>query len=155
MTNDFYDDPVGVFDDLDETLGIVTKKSFFKDPKGLERVIEDDQIAFIKLMIEDRDFLCLSNNCIDQNWFTLPESRDIIRVIRDFYDDGLPLTYNNILKELESHYDTSSVSGEISWKIVCEFFEEMERVDASQYKEYFLAKLDEFCSSGEVPSDWY
>lgn len=114
---------------------------FFSKGEALGSWVSKEQIQFIKLMIEDRDFLFWTNDLVKQEWFDVPEMRDIIRVIRDFYDQGFPISYKELRNVLEGHYDTSTENREISWLILSAILDEMEKSKDMGWKGMFLERL--------------
>ena len=148
---EYYSDPVGIFDDLDETLGI---KRFFSKGEALGKWIPDDQKIFLKLMVEDPDFLFLVHDRVDQNWFDEPELKDILRTIRDFYNSGTPITYHILEDALKSHYDLSIEYQEVSWLIIKEVLDDMRELPADNWKCIFIKKIEEQCITRNIPSDW-
>ena len=134
----------------DEVIKYVTDNNpefFTEKGEELGKWIPLEQEAFIKYMIEDKDFLFQVYPLIDQNYFTIPELRDIVRTIKDMTHDEVEVTYPNLSIELLHHYDLSDISKEISWGIVCEVLEECQddnnfrSIDNDWYKDYFINRL--------------
>lgn len=146
MKNYFNEDPVGVLDDLDTTLA-PDGCYFVEKPESLGRFVTFEQEAFIKFMVEDQDFLFQVYVFVDQNWFSCPELRDIVRTIKDLYYDKIPVTYNNILDAMAGRYDLTDETKEMSWNIINEIMKEcrgdecLEGLDEDWYKSYFVERL--------------
>ena len=155
--------PESIFDGLDDALKpdqidesvveVVSSninKYFIDEGDPLGEWVPKEELVFIKFMIEDRDFFFKVYPLIDQNWFTLPEFRDIARTLKDMYRSGVDVTYPNLSVELLHHYDLSDITKEISWGIICELLEEcqedwcLEGFDIDWYKWYFVDRLVKF-----------
>lgn len=152
--------PESVFDGLDEALQpddvdetvvetMTEKEALFFTDKGepLGKWVPNQELAFIKFMIEDPDFFFQVYPLIDQNWFSVPELRDIVRTMKDMHNDGVKVTYGNLSAEMVRHYDLGDLSKQISWGIICEVLEEcqvddcLEGYDQDWYEKYFIDRL--------------
>lgn len=138
-------------DDVDETVvETMTERepSFFTD-KGepLGEWIPKQELAFIKFMVEDPDFFFQVYPLINQNWFSVPELRDIVRTMKDLHDDGVEVTYRSLSEEMVQHYDLADLSKEISWGIItgvledCQGDECLDGFDRDWYEKYFIDRL--------------
>lgn len=126
----------------------------FSQKEPLGRMVGEDQIQFLKLLVEDNGFLFLVNDRIDLMWFDVPEVRDIIRTIRDFYDAGDELTYDALKNVLKGHYDLNDISKEISWGIINEVLDDAEKSDNGGWKKYFISKFDDVSMSSNHTPNW-
>lgn len=146
------EEPVGVFDDLDETL---EPERFFHKGERLGHWIPDDQVMFLKLMVEDREFLFLTYDRVDQNWFDEPELRHILRTIRELYDEGERIAYDALRENMLPFYDLSIEYKEISWLIIDEVLTDMENAEIDGLlKNAFLYKIDKEVAKCTPPSNW-
>jgi len=159
LINKIYDEPWGVpesiLDNLDEALqpdGIekfspAPGEFFIEKAEPLGRVVTFEQEAFIKFMVEDKDFFFQVYPLVNQNWFFPFELRDIVRTIKDLYYSGIQVTYNSILEAMTARYDMADESRAISWKIIesvleeCQGDECFEGLDVDWYKVYFIERL--------------
>ena len=117
-------------------------------------MVGEDQIQFIKLLVEDINFLFQVNDRINPEWFTVPELRDVVRTVRNFYDAGEVLTYEKLKDELKTHYDLNDVSKEISWLIIKEVLEDAENAENKGWNRFFITRMDEISGATEPPSNW-
>lgn len=128
---------------------MIMDRYFIEKPEPLGRVIPKEQEVFIKLMIEDRDFLFRVADLIDQNWFDPVELRDVVRTIKDMYAEGCEITYDSVYSRVSSHYDVTELSKEISVLIIkcaldeCKTGECIERIPIDKYKDVFIKRLVE------------
>lgn len=123
---------------------------YFKEkPEPLGRVVPKEQEAFIKLMIEDKEFLFRVVHLIDQNWFAPAEMRDVVRTIRDMYADGVEITYDSVYSRVSGHYDVTDLSKEISLIIIKDALDEcqeggcIDRIPLERYRDVFINRLVE------------
>lgn len=114
------------------------------DPWGM---VTNEQLAFVKLMVEDCEFLYHTMS-IDQNLFSPPELRKIVRTIKDLVDAREDVTYDRLVEVMQPEGELDE-SQEISWMITTALIDEMkgdeclERRSAENFKKYFIKKLDE------------
>lgn len=123
---------------------------FFKEnPRALHRVVTKEQEVFIKLMVEDSEFLFRVIDLIDQNWFEPFELRDIVRTLKDIYNEGGEISYDNLFNRVAPHYDVSEISKEISLEIIKQVLEDCKTgtcigtIPESKWKENFINRLIE------------
>lgn len=146
MKNLNYDYPVGVFDDLMQTLN-PDEPFFIEKPERLGRWVTYEQEAFIKFMVEDSDFLFQVYVLLDQNWFDVPEMRDIARTIKDMYRSGALITYDSVLEKIAQRYGSPDESKTISLEMIKTILEEcqgnecLEDKGEEWYKRYFVKRL--------------
>ncbi len=124
-------------------------EDFFKQKPEPWRRVPKEQEAFIKLLVEDKDFRFRAIDLVDQNWFDPFELRDIVRTIKDMYSEGREITYKSIYERIAPHYDISDISKEISLVIIKATFDECEtgdctkRISIDKWKEDFINRLIE------------
>ena len=117
------------------------------DPWGM---VTNEQLAFVKFMVEDRNFLFRTVNLIDQNMFSPNEMKDIVRTIKDLCLRNEDITYDNIKVRMKPRYEDGDESKEISWMIIEAMLEEMSGDDClegrniTKYKDLFIKKLVEY-----------
>lgn len=110
----------------------------------------EDHIQFLKLLVEDRNFLFMVYDRIKQEWFDLVEMRDIVRTIMDLLDSGEEITYSKIKETMAPRYDDESK--EISWLIITEVLERMENSENLGWNKMFLDDINNEPIS--IPDNW-
>ena len=126
---------------------------FFRET-GPFKMIGDDQVQFIKLLVEDPEFFHLVNDRVDQNWFREPEMRHIIRTVQELYAEVGKATYGMVLEAMRPHYDLSIENKEMSWIIINEVLEDAENAGDFGWKKLFLHQIDEEITSMDAPANW-
>ena len=122
-------------------------KDFFLPKTNPWSMVTNDQLAFVKFMVEDEEFLYYYAKSIDQNLFSPPELRKIVRAIKDLADAKEDVTYDRLIEMMQPEGELDE-SQEISWMITTALIDEMkgddclERSNPVKLKEFFIKKLD-------------
>lgn len=119
----------------------MNKFFYEEDP---DRRVSKEQMRFMKLLVENRDFFFKFNLYLDQNWLNPPELRHIARAIKELHRAGQPVTYDALSSTIVGHYDMSREDQQISWLICEAVLKECKELDYPDgWEKIFLSRLDE------------